>query len=246
MNLLQKMQENKSNFTKNDLKIYDKIISDPGGIAFMSTTDLAEHCGVSQPAVTRFIKSLGYEKFQDFRAELVSYLAKYSDNAEESKLRQPYFTRLFATIESIEQTLTKDYMEELAKYVLKHKRLFVVGRAKSRYPAELFAVLVRKIGLVATVLDIHEAPGVSNLMEKEDLMIFFSANGQPEIFKQILTDDGDLMIVTAAYSSNKMRHNDKLVKLPYITKNPEESSISPIGFSIFVELLVSYIIKLQS
>lgn len=237
------MQDNHSSFTKNDLKIYEKILADPGGIAFMSTTDLAEQCGVSQPAVTRFVKTLGFDKFQDFRSELVSYLAKYSDTAEESKLQQPYFTRLYATIESIEQTLSTELMQDLAQYVLSHNRLFVVGRAKSIYPAELFSVLVRKIGLVATVLDIHEAPDISDLMEENDLMIFFSANGQPEIFNKILSDSGDVLIVTASYTNDNMRANDRLIKLPYITKNPEESSISPIGFSIFVELLVSYMIK---
>ena len=243
MNLLQKMQENQANFTKNEQKIYETIISDPGGIAFQSTTDLAERCGVSQPAITRFIKSLGYERYQDFRAELVSYLARYSDNNEENKSREPYFTRLSATIESIEQYLTKDLMTELATYVLKHDRIFVVGRAKSRYPAELFAVLARKLGIVATVLDIHESPVIAELMTKKDLMIFFSANGQPESFKRIMSEQGDLMIVTAGYDTDELRKNDRLVKLPYVTKNPEESSISPIGFSIFVELLISYMSK---
>ena len=243
MNLLQKMQEHQANFTKNDQKIYETIISDPGGIAFQSITDLAELCGVSQPAITRFIKSLGYERYQEFRAELVSYLARYSDNTEDNKSRQPYFTRLAATMDSIEQYLTKDLMTDLAKYVLSHDRIFVVGRGKSRYPAELFAVLIRKLGLIATVIDDNEASVISELMSKNDLMIFFSANGQPEVFKRILAEQGDLMIVTAAYTSNDLRKNDRLIKLPYITKNPEESSISPIGFSVFVELLVSYMIK---
>ena len=71
MNPLQRMELHKATFTQNDQIIYDHIMQDPSAITHMSTSTLAELCGVSQPALSRFVKSLGYSRYQDFRAELI-------------------------------------------------------------------------------------------------------------------------------------------------------------------------------
>lgn len=240
MSPFQRMQEHQEHFTKNDRKIYDTLLKDPGGVAFASTSKLAELCGVSQPAVTRFVKSLGYDRYQDFRAELVSFLARNSDDGVKSG-RQRYFSNLHATLNEAEDLLTPEYMRGLADYVRSFDRLFVTGLGKSTYPAELFSLYVRKLGIVATYSDLEAAKDFSDLMTERDMMMIFTVNGQPKFFNYFFTENrGALMIVTAAYHTKKLRTNDRLVALPYLTTNAEESPISPVLFSVFVELLVDY------
>lgn len=240
MSPFQRMQEHQEHFTKNDRKIYDTLLKDPGGVAFASTSKLAELCGVSQPAVTRFVKSLGYDRYQDFRAELVSFLARNSDDGVKSG-RQRYFSNLHATMNEAEDLLTPDFMNEVTAYVRSFDRLFVSGIGKSAYPAELFSLYVRKLGIVAPFAEIEAAKDFCDLMTERDLMIFFSVNGQPNYFNYFInSSQGSLMIVTAAYRTKKLRANDRLVALPYLTTNAEESPISPVLFSVFVELLVDY------
>ena len=76
MNPLQRMELHKADFTQNDQIIYDCIMKNPAGITHMSTSSLAELCGVSQPALSRFVKGLGYARYQDFRAELIGMVAQ--------------------------------------------------------------------------------------------------------------------------------------------------------------------------
>ena len=52
MNPLQRMELHKADFTQNDQIIYDCIMKNPAGITHMSTSSLAELCGVSQPALS--------------------------------------------------------------------------------------------------------------------------------------------------------------------------------------------------
>lgn len=59
-------------FTPNGLLIYEAIPANPERVIHMATSALAEVCGVSQPALSRFIKNLGYSRYQDFRAEWIS------------------------------------------------------------------------------------------------------------------------------------------------------------------------------
>ena len=76
MNVIQIMEQKKTEFTPNDQLIYQKISKDPGKIVQMTTSALSDACGVSQPALTRFVKGLGYSRYQDFRADLIAWLAE--------------------------------------------------------------------------------------------------------------------------------------------------------------------------
>ena len=63
MNVIQIMEQKKTEFTPNDQLIYQKISKDPGKIVQMTTSALSDACGVSQPALTRFVKGLGYTRY---------------------------------------------------------------------------------------------------------------------------------------------------------------------------------------
>ncbi|MCD8069004.1 MAG: MurR/RpiR family transcriptional regulator, partial [Lachnospiraceae bacterium] len=54
---------------------------------------------------------------------------------------------------------------------------------------------------------------------------------------------GKIMLVTANANHDYRDRVDKTVLLPYVQPDPESSSVSPILFDVFVELLVSYLLK---
>ena len=246
MDFMNRMQESKQNFTKNDWKLYESIISSPDDVAYKSASDFAASCGVSQPAVTRFIHSLGYDRYQDFRSDLVSYLALVSKNDSSSIHKQEYFSLLNTTIREAENLLTEEYMTDLAKYVLSFRHIYACGHVKSHNSAKLFSILSRKLGIYSPAVDLHDVRDIAEIMNEDELIIFYSVNGHQELFDQITNGRGSLMIVTAAHKQKKLRENDRLVSIPYPTKSPEKSSISPIMFSIFTELLVSYMMRADS
>lgn len=131
MNPLQRMELHKATFTQNDQIIYDHIMQDPSAITHMSTSTLAELCGVSQPALSRFVKSLGYSRYQDFRAELISMVAQQTEQAEQGQEHLLYFSQLYHLLHEAEQLLTAEYLHDLANYLRQFPASLPAASAKA-------------------------------------------------------------------------------------------------------------------
>lgn len=240
MNPLQLMELHKSQFTPNDLLIYETIIKNPNRIIHLTTSTLAEECGVSQPALSRFVKGLGYKRYQDFRAELITWLAQKSEQDALGTNHLGYFNILYQLLQEAEQMLTSEYMQQLASYMSGFDRIFTSGAAKSYHPAELFEMLMRKNRRHVHAIRRDFLIELGDYMNENDLLIIFSVSAKPYIMQDAARTNGKIMLVTANPNHGYQDAVDKTVVLPYIPPDPETSSVSPVLFDIFVELLVSY------
>lgn len=239
MNPLQRMELHKAEFTQNDQIIYDHIMQNPSGVTHMSTSALAELCGVSQPALSRFVKGLGYARYQDFRAELIGMVAQQTKQSEQGQAHLFYFSQLYQLLHEAEQVLTADYLRELGEYLSQFPRIFASGIGKSRHAAELLEILMRKHRRFAQAVSHDALNELTDYMESNDLLMIFSVSGGEHIMKEALQANGKVMLVTARPDPRFADKVDKLVLLPFLSADPEADSISPILFDIFVELVVS-------
>ena len=242
MNPIQNMEKHKDQFTQNDRKIYNAILQQPEKVVSLSTSRFAESIDVSQPALTRFIKMLGYQKYNDFRSDITAWSATLNTISVSDSL--PYFDRLRRLISEAEKTLTEEYLLDLAGYILSFKRIFATGIGKSQEAAHLLHCLLRKSSIFVTQVALDELNEVTDNFSSEDLLIVFSVSTHPEIMEKIKETDGKVLLITANGSRKYQEFVDRTVLLPYLPPDPETSSVSPILFSILVELLDSYIAKL--
>lgn len=243
MNPFQLMELHKDSFTNNDHLIYKTITKNPEQITYKSTSGMAQACGVSQPALSRFVKSLGYTRYQEFRSAVTAYLAQQEDIKAKGTNHLAYFNNLYQLLGETEKVLTDTYMRSLAKYVLKFRRIFATGTGKSFGPAILFEQLMRKNRIF-----VHTAPNdsmedLSDYIDKKDLLIIFSVHAQGGSVEPVINTKANIMLVTANPNHTYQRIVDKNVLLPFVSIDPESSSVSPVLFNIFVELLTSYISK---
>lgn len=241
MTPLQLMEAHKADFTPNDLLIYHAIRDNPAQVTYKTISRLAADCGVSQPALSRFVKTLGYSRYQDFRSELTAWLALQSEQEAQGTNHLGYFHQLYQLLQETEKVLTVGYLEELARYMESHRTILATGLAKSFQPAQLFEILMRK-----KTRHVHAIPydflGESvDYMEEDDLLLLFSVSGRSQIMQEIRHAKGKVMLVTANPNLLKDVSIDRTVVLPCLTSDPESSSISPVLFDIFVELLVHYL-----
>lgn len=241
MNPLQRMELHKADFTQNDQIIYEYIMQNPSDITHLSTSSLAELCGVSQPALSRFVKGLGYARYQDFRAELIRMVAQQTEQAESGQDHLLYFTRLYQLLHEAEQLLTEDYLHDLGNYLCQFPRIFASGIGKSRHAAELLEILMRKHRRFAQAVSHDALSELTDYMEADDLLIIFSVRGGEHIMEEALSTNGKVMLVTANQNTRYADKVDKLVVLPHLSANPEADSISPVLFDVFVELVTSFL-----
>lgn len=245
MNPFQLMELHKDQFTPNDLLIYETIMKNPAHIIRMTTSNLAEECGVSQPALSRFVRGLGYSKYLDFRADLSTWLANQEDMEVSDSQHLGYFHKLYQVLNESEKLLTNDYMKKLAAYINSFDHVYASGIGKSYHAAELLEILSRKYGREIHSLRQDYLNELSDFMGENDLLIVFSVSGRSSIMQEAASTNGKILLVTTNPLYKFKEKIDSTVLLPYVMPDPETSSISPVLFDIFAELLVSYLIPVK-
>ena len=241
MNVIQIMEQKKSEFTPNDQLIYQKISNDPGKIVQMTTSALADACGVSQPALTRFVKGLGYLRYQDFRADLIAWLAEQRTQQLADHGQLEYFSVMNQLLRETEKVLTDSYMRDLALYINQFGRVFATGVSKSFQPASLLEILMLKTGRFFHAIPNDNISELSDTMVEDDLLIVFSVSAKHALLKSIAGSAGKIMLVTVTSSPPYQERIDRQVLLPYVPHTTEESAVSPVLFDIFVEILCRYL-----
>lgn len=235
------MEAHRSDFTPNDLLIYQAITENPAQVTYKTISKLAEDCGVSQPALSRFVRTLGYSRYQDFRSELTAWLALQSEQEAQGTNHLGYFNQLYQLLQAAEQLLTADYLDELARYINCRRNILASGLAKSYQPAQLFEILMRKRRRYVHAVPYDFLGESADYMEEDDLLLLFSVSGRSSILHEVTRTRGRILLVTANPNPPFAERFDRIVVLPYISSDPEASSVSPVLFDIFVELLVSAI-----
>lgn len=241
MDPMQLMELRRDRFTQNDQLIYKTIIANPQMVVSKTTSDLAAECGVSQPALSRFVKSLGYARYRDFRSDLVAWLTEQAAGEESADDRRPYFQTLFGTLEAAEKALDDASMRDLAGYVCAHKRVYASGCSKSFQPAMLFEIIMRRNRRGVHAVTSDEINELADYMDEDDLLVLFSVSGCRENIQNAVGINGRLLLVTANPAYDCTGAVDRAVVLPYRGTDAETSSVSPVLFDVFVELLTSYI-----
>lgn len=241
MNPFQLMEFHKQDFTQNDLTIYQAIVGNPDQVTYKTISRLAEDCGVSQPAISRFVKGLGYTRYQDFRSDLIAHLAMRTRLENQNAQRLGYFTTLYQTLEEAEKLLTAGFLQDLAQYVCGFEHIYASGIRKSYHPAQLLEQLMRKNRRFVQAVSRDALADTAAYMGQNDLLMLFSVSGSAQIMQQITEANGKVLLVTANPHFDNPGAVDRVVLLPYASSDPETSSISPVLFDIFVELLVGII-----
>ena len=243
MDPIQLMEANRPEFTRNDILIYQTIIAKPEQIVHMTTNALSEACGVSQPALSRFVKMLGYSRYQDFRADMIACLAQKNEQNARSSGHLGYFHTLYQVLEEAEKLLTEDFMQDILEYIDSFSHVFATGTGKSFHPAQLLQILSYKTGRNIQAIPRDLLYETSDYMKERDLLIIFSASGASQIVRDMNKISGKIMLVTANPRHMLREIADRVIILPYIPPDPEQSAVSPVLFDILVELLASFMAK---
>jgi len=184
-------------FTPQQRRVAERLLSDPGGCAFLTVTQLADAVDVNESTVVRFAMTLGLDGYPELirlcqqrlrdQAQLVQdfqALTRPEDRGEGllarvATLDQANIVRTFAAVD-------EGAWEHTVRVLHRARRIIVVGHRKSFAPASMLAYL---LGLVRD--EVHQLPA--------------DHRGGPELLRGIGTEDALIALAIHRYERDSVR-----------------------------------------
>ncbi|MGN2616602.1 SIS domain-containing protein [Aliivibrio fischeri] len=223
MNILEKIQNQRSNLSSNGIKILDFILDDPASISSYSSQALAAKVGVSQSSIVKLTQRLGFKGFTAFKLAIIEDLGRKQAileperpihnkiNSDDSsltiaqKLVQEKTHALIATTNAINFS----EFELITALLNQAQRIQIVGIGGSALTAKDLAFKLLKIGMTAlTEQDSHVQIATANTLTKQDVQIVISYSGsRKEILMaaQTAIDKGAAVIALTSTKKSPLR-----------------------------------------
>ncbi|WP_297418055.1 MurR/RpiR family transcriptional regulator [Clostridium sp.] len=196
------MKSRASTFTKVELEIYNRLLSDPTLIMDSTIVVLAEFLKVSNSAITRFCKKLGYNGYVEFRYDFSSYFNKEEKGNEDHIINRTTSTYL-SVLNLLENMLDEHEMKKLVSKMKKSKNIRVIGIGASGLIAKYLRYRIfkyrRNIEALDNKYEIDESCG---LAEAGDMLIAISDSGKSKEISKQVTEAYKNGITTVVISTN--------------------------------------------
>jgi DNA-binding MurR/RpiR family transcriptional regulator len=192
MDVLEKIQRDFANLSKNQKKVAEYLGQDGAMASFDSVRQLANKVGVSESSVVRLAQALGYEGYPELRRELQEEFKKKMGGAGRLQRAvnelpaQGFVESLFRKdVESIEETLTQFSHEDFSRaidLVWQARRIFVIGFRSALSLAYFLNFRLARLGLDVHLILMTGGTSLLEqlvLMKKTDLLVTIGFDRPP-------------------------------------------------------------------
>lgn len=219
LDTMQRLDENYSEYTETDYKIYSYIRNNTRRIPDLTISELAELSQTSTSAITRFIRKNGYDRFVDFRIDIGKYISHGTMKEEMlafegDRLSAVSNSLLEFSSTAIELALQDDNEKRINDFVSLLQTVdlvFVHGTGLSALAAESFYQKALRTGLnVHMVADISTVKYIMQTHQGSACLLSISNSG---LSQEVLS------LVNYA-----KKENIKTVSLTRTGKNPISSA----------------------
>jgi len=248
MNIFDLMETKLQTFTKKDRTIYENLKRHPSEFAEASYDELVNILGVSQSALTRFAKKLGFSGYADLQFQLRNDL-KAMDGQTEVETNAQIFGGF---IKCVEDEVDREELHNLAQRILAAGRVTCTGFQFSGLPARFLSFnLLTEFRIDA---DKPEFDYIIRSFTQEDVLIIFSA-AQGGFYRPLLqrissleqSDKPHVALITMNPRHVLRRQCDQVILLPSSGKvlAPHLATLENMMFTMFVDMLLSEIERIK-
>lgn len=168
MNLFEHMDAMASSFTKTDHFIYTQCKKFTTDFAESSITAITQHHNISQHALTRFAKKLGFSGFNEFQFALAMQIKEGTLEGKEKTPAQSYAEALTET----EKVLTDKVLAPVLDVLQDHKDVYTSGAHIASLPARYLDYSLKILGNYhSEFLNVDDFPAV---YPKKSVVFLFS------------------------------------------------------------------------
>ncbi|MDY3660346.1 MAG: hypothetical protein SO042_05205 [Bulleidia sp.] len=210
MNLFEHMDAMASSFTKTDHYIYTQCKKFTTDFAENSLTTITQSHNISQPALTRFAKKLGFNGFNEFQFALAMQVEEGTLEGKEKTPAQSYAEALIET----ERVLNSKVLAPVLDILKNCKDVYATGAHLSSLPARYIDYSLKVISTVHS--EFLSLDAIPSNYPKNSVLFLFS-------------------VETGIHYQPLFKNRDKHSKNPYIiliTLNPKHPLRNKVNHTI--------------
>ena len=181
--ILEKLKNTR--LTKKEKRIAEFFLDEEQRVFLMNVADIAKAIDVSDTSVIRFIKSLGFENFTDFknsgqediksRLDKTNDFIKNLDIIKENSIEQLYIHKINEEVNKIFNSNSQKQIKKISNLIMKAKNKYIVGFKSTAGIANFFGVRLGFMLENVSTFNIDDSVVVNSIfnIKQEDILIIF-------------------------------------------------------------------------
>ena len=250
--ILEKLENTK--LTKKEKRIAEFFLDEEQRVFLMNVADIAKAIDVSDTSVIRFIKSLGFENFTDFknsgqeniksRLDKTNDFIKNLDIIKENSIEQLYINKINEEVNKIFNSISQKQIKKISSLIMEAKHKYVVGFKSTTGISNFFGVRLGFMLENVSTFNIDDSVVINSIfnIKEEDVLIIFDYPMYSKVAKVLakMTKENKAKIILFTDSDNAplAEYSDILYK---VKLNGISVFNSLISTQILVEYLLTYI-----
>ena len=247
MDIWKKMKQCEGEMTPKEHEVYELIQKHTFLFASSTASDLASRFNISQSAISRFCKRIGYEGYSDFRLDC--YVALHSkpfvDKSQLTSHDQAYY--LSQLVLETNKMLSTEQLEQLCLRMQKAATVFVTGHGNSYPPSYILSLHLMLEGKRSFTVQPGFEIETLHMVEPNDVIVLFTAeNATHRKFLSFVKDMPQrkrpyIVLVTNIKQHPLRKMANEVIVLPTWTSLDYpvyvDSSVGPIVFCfLFIDI----------
>ena len=250
--ILEKLKNTK--LTKKEKRIAEFFLDEEQRVFLMNVADIAKIIDVSDTSVIRFIKSLGFENFTDFknsgqediksRLDKTNDFIKNLDIIKENSIEQLYIHKINEEVNKIFNSSSQKQIKKISNLIIKAKNKYIVGFKSTAGIANFFGVRLGFMLENVSTFNIDDSVVVNSIfnIKQEDILIIFDypmySKAAVVLAKIARENKAKILLFTDSDNAPLAEYSDILYK---VKLNGISVFNSLISTQILIEYLLTYI-----
>ena len=215
-NVIQTICSAYDNLSKTDQRIATFILDNRLTVPTMALREIAEGCATSSPTVSRFIKRLGFDDFNDLRLSLArdegeqtsttSVIGRSTESVSLDRFQESLHYILTCKTAELADTvarLDEQTIVHLIERFNQAQTILIAGVGNTRTLADNMAFKLRHLGLPGVSLaSASDAIAFIPTMTPQDILVVISSSGLSRRLDRLVGLANDLSIPVAIITSN--------------------------------------------
>ena len=250
--ILEKLKNTR--LTKKENRIAEFFLDEEQRVFLMNVADIAKTIDVSDTSVIRFIKSLGFENFTDFknsgqediksRLDKTNDFIKNLDIIKKNSIEQLYIHKINEEVNKIFNSNSQKQIKKISNLIMKAKNKYIVGFKSTAGIANFFGVRLGFMLENVSTFNIDDSVVVNSIfnIKQEDILIIFDypmySKAAVVLAKIARENKAKILLFTDSDNAPLAEYSDILYK---VKLNGISVFNSLISTQILIEYLLTYI-----